>query len=474
MGPISRLALTLLIGGALAFPAGAAADWSAPVTISGAGEQGFSSQVAVDRKGNSVFIWAANVGGTGCGGFGCSRVKARVRTNSGVLTPIQTLSDPSRFLQDPQVGVDRRGNAVFAWLRRDGTTGCGGFPGCNRVQARVRAVDGSLGPVETLSDFGENVLTAHLAVAANGNAAFTWWSLGCTETGGCNHVQGRVRSATGDLTAVETLSAGDAIVPRVGIDESGNAIFTWQATDGTTACNGAGCNQIQARVRLASGALSAIQTLSNAGEHADSPEIGVDQNGTAVFSWIRQDNSTACGGQGCFRVQTRSRTPAGELSPVQTLSEAGKDAGNQHLAVESDGDAVYVWQRQEPGTTGCGGNGCYRIQTRARKAAGTLSAVQTLSIPGQDAVDPDVAVDESGTAVFGWSRDDNCGGDPGCIHLQSRTRASNGILGALQSLSAPGDFTSEARVAMSPHGDATAAWTDSPGGDFFVGASFGP
>jgi hypothetical protein len=442
------------------------------VTISEAGESSASSQVAVDRKGNSVFVWAGNDGSTGCAGAGCNRVKTRVRTASGVLTPIETLSGPGIQSGDPQVEVDGRGNAVFIWLRRDGTPNCGGFPGCNRVQTRVRAVDGSLGPVETLTDSGENVLTADVAVGAKGSAAFTWWSL---IPPGVNHVQGRVRSATGVLSPVETLSGGlDAIVPRVALDGSGNAVFTWQADDNTNACNGAGCHQIQTRVRSASGALSAIQTLSNAGEHADSPEVGADQNGTAVFSWIRQDNSTACGGQGCYRVQTRSRTAAGELSPVQTLSEAGKDAGNQHLAVESDGDAVYVWQRQEPGTTGCGGNGCYRIQTGARKAAGTLSAVQTLSIPGQDAVDPDVAVDEFGTAVFGWSRDDNCGGDPGCIHLQSRTRASNGILGALQSLSAPGDFTSQARVAMSPHGDATAAWTAFPGGNFFVGASFGP
>jgi hypothetical protein len=196
MGPIPRIALTLLVGGALAFPAAAGADWTAPVTISDPGDASFSSQVAVDRKGNSVFVWAGNDGGTGCAGSGCNRVKARVATASGVLTPIQTLSGPGIQGGDPQVGVDGRGNAVFIWLRRDGTTNCGGFPGCNRVQTRVRAVDGSLGPVQTLTDTGENVLSAHLAVGASGSAAFTWWSLACPNTGGCNHVQGRVRSAT--------------------------------------------------------------------------------------------------------------------------------------------------------------------------------------------------------------------------------------------------------------------------------------
>jgi hypothetical protein len=57
--------------------------------------------------------------------------------------------------------------------------------------------------------------------------------------------------------------------------------------------------------------------------------------------------------------------------------------------------------------------GCLRVQARTRSAAGTLGSVETLSAAGQNAPDPafpgvlagpKVALDETGHAVAVWSR----------------------------------------------------------------------
>jgi hypothetical protein len=50
--------------------------------------------------------------------------------------------------------------------------------------------------------------------------------------------------------------------------------------------------------------------------------------------------------------------------------------------------------------------GCLRVQARTRSAAGVLGAVQTLSASGQDAYYPQVAVNQSGNAATVWNRYD--------------------------------------------------------------------
>ena len=54
---MSRLALPAAMLVVLAFPAMAAAVWTTPVTLSGAGQFADLPQVAVDPGGNAVFVW---------------------------------------------------------------------------------------------------------------------------------------------------------------------------------------------------------------------------------------------------------------------------------------------------------------------------------------------------------------------------------------------------------------------------------
>jgi hypothetical protein len=90
--------------------------------------------------------------------------------------------------------------------------------------------------------------------------------------------------------------------------------------------------------------------LSTAGQNATNADVAVDADGDAVFIWRRFNGTN-------FRAQARARSAAGALGPVQDLSAAGQDASNPRVAVDDDGDAVFAWQRSD-GTN-------LRIQARA-------------------------------------------------------------------------------------------------------------
>jgi hypothetical protein len=471
---VNRLALPLLLAVllTLAVPASAQAAWSAPVTLSAPGGDAVYPQVAVDQNANAVFVWRRAA--AGC----CSRIQARARTAAGALSPIQGISPLYHDASAPQVAVDQSGNAVFAWHGELGGDECAYSP-CLRIQARARSVDGTLSPVQTLSDAGQHAFDAHVAVDQNGNAVFVWVrSDGTTDCAGstCYRIQARARSVDGTLSPVQTLSAPghNAGLPRIAVDQNGNAVFSWLFNDGTTNsyyCNDAyGCKRVQARARTAAGALSAVQTLSAGGRDADYPNVATDENGNAVFAWSRYDETTDCIGDPdtqdpypCRRVQARARSAAGALTATQTLTPAGRNAFSPQLEVDQDGDAVFVWL----------GNG---VQARARSAAGALSAVKILAQPPISGASPQVAVDTDGNAVFVWARWDgttDCSAY-GCIRIEGRTRSAGGGLRPTRTLSAPGQNADFPQVAADPNGNAVAVWQRFDGANERIQAAAGP
>jgi hypothetical protein len=308
-----------------------------------------------------------------------------------------------------------------------------------------------LSAIQTLSAAGANANSTQVAVESGGNAVFVWYRR--------LHIYARARAADGTLSPTQSLSEpGTGTSPQVGVDQDGDAVFVWQRTDATTDCGGAGCLRVEARARSAEGVLSITQTLSAAGEDALNFEIAVDQSGDAVFVWERYDGMTGCDFDGCIRVQARARSAAGVLSAVQTLSAAGENARFPQVGIDQNGNAVFVWERDD-GTTGCGGS-CLRVQARARSAAGVLNAVQTLSPAGQHAGNPQVAVDSSGNAVFVWEQPDEttgCSG-VGCVRVQARTRSATGVLGTTQTISDPGETAGRPQVGVDQSGSAAAVW----------------
>src|SRR5436309_1635117 len=119
-------------------------------------------------------------------------------------------------------------------------------------------------------------------------------------------VAGAAWSAPDDLSLAGTVGFNS----QVAVDDGGNAVVVWQRFDGANW-------RVQARARDAGGAVSAVQTLSDAGQHATQPQVAMDAAGNAVVAWQRFDGSN-------LRAQVRARTAGGVVSPIQTLSAAGQ------------------------------------------------------------------------------------------------------------------------------------------------------
>jgi hypothetical protein len=441
------------------------AAWTAPVTIDGSGLPPYQ-RVAIDPSGNAIFVFEKN--DSTC----CNRVQTRVRFANGTLSPLLYLSPTGVPAGQPAVAVDQSGNAVYVWGQSDGTTDCNGTP-CSRIVIRVRFANGSMSAIKTLSDPGEHATYPEVAVDPNGNATATWsrydGTTDCGGTPGCLRDQGRRRSASGTLGPVVTLSDagkfGDSF-PQVAVDQSGNAIFAIDQPDGSSGCFGppVGCGRVDTRLLSASGTLSAVQHLSPAGRGAGDGRLGVDQNGNAVFLWSRQDGTTDCTGSGCLRVQDRVRHPDGTLSSVQTLSDAGQDALSANVAVNQGGTAAAVWLRETPSTCDEFGTPCREVQTRVRAAGGTLSAIQSLTSTKPNSDYAHVGIDQSGNAVYVWRAN-------GLGAIRARTRTSSGTLGTTRTISKSGETAYDPVLAVAPTGTAVAAWPSMPGG---LEAAFGP
>jgi hypothetical protein len=226
-------------------------------------------------------------------------------------------------------------------------------------------------------------------------------------------------------------NAPAATDPDLAVDPSGNASFAWVRSDGTK-------NLIQERQRSANGTLSDGQFLSAFGQTAGAPQVAVAPNGTATFVWHRFNGSN-------FIIQTRSRAPDGALSAVQNLSPGGQSAFDPQVAVDSNGNASFVWHRFN-GTDDI-------VQARRRLANGTLEATQNLSAAGGSASEVRVAVAPDGAASFAWLRFDGTND-----FAQTRRRFANGTLGGVRTLSAAGENAESPQLAVDPNDNASFVW----------------
>lgn len=383
-------------------------------TLSPAGADAGSCWAAVDAAGGTFFIWERWDGAN-------MRAQTRMRSVRGTLRPVQTLSPAGQHASvSSPVVVTSNGEAIFTWRRSDGTH--------ERIQARTRATDGTFGPVQTLSGAGQTAWEPWAAALPNGRAIFTW----SRSSGGSRRIEARVRTAAGALRPVELVSDTGAQYPKVGVDAAGRSIFTWMRSD----------FRVEGRARSNTGALGPTEMLTPAGMNAGSPWVTVNAGGAALFVSMVLDDPDV-------RIQAVSRSSAGALSSVSSLSPEGEDGKFPTAGIDADGNAVVSWLRTNP-------EGINELVAATRSAAGTVGPVETVGgAPdgfGPDDISP-VAVDTAGNAVFVWVEHDGS-----FMRVMTRTRPAGGALTSVQAVSAAGQNAAAPRVVFDGAGNAVFTW----------------
>jgi hypothetical protein len=335
------------------------------------------------------------------------------------LAPVN-LSAAGQNGSAPQVAVDTGGDAVAVWTRYNGANYI--------IQAASRPAGGSWQAPVDLSLAGQNAFNPQLAVDPGGDAVAVWELY----DGANDIVQAASRTAGGGWQAPVDLSVAghSAELPQVAVDPSGDAVAVWYRSDGAN-------DIVQAASRAAGGGWQAPVDLSAAGQGASGAQVAFDQGGDAVVVWQRYNGAN-------FIVQAASRAAGGGWQTPVDLSLAGQSALGPQVAVDPGGDAVVVWQRS---------NGAkYIVQAASRAAGGAWQEPVDLSVAGQNALVPQVAVDPGGDAVVVWLRYNGAK-----YIVQAASRAAGGWQTPVD-LSLAGQSAELPQVAVDPAGDAVAVW----------------
>jgi hypothetical protein len=180
----------------------------------------------------------------------------------------------------------------------------------------------------------------------------------------------------------------------------------------------------------------------------------VNAAGTAVAVWNRNDGGNSI-------VQSAWSTDGGvNWSPtVNNLSAAGADAYSPQISVNAAGTAVAVWSRS---------NGTNKIVQSVSSTDGGVSwsTPEDLSAAGGIAGEPQLSVNEAGTAIAVWQRYDG-----GNFIVQSVLSTDGGVTWSTPAndLSAAGGSAVEPQISAA--GTAIAIWDRNDGSSHFVQAS---
>ena len=140
------------------------------------------------------------------------------------------------------------------------------------------------------------------------------------------------------------------------------------------------------------------------------------------------------------------------------ISDAGQDGFEGVVAVDSTGVTHYAWTRSDGTNT--------RIQYRDRDPSGTFGAVQTISAAGQNASDPDLAVDASNNVLLTWSRNDGTN-----IRIQAAFAPAGGGFAAPVTVSDAGFDASKPAADFDAAGKALLVWQRFDGSNLRVQAT---
>ena len=412
-----------------------ASTWSGATDLTAAGRDAINPQVAMDDLGNAVAVWYRSDGSN-------LIVQARrYDVVAGTWSAVTDLSAVGQHAYDPQVAMDDLGNAVAVWYRSNGSH--------DIVQTRrYNVVAGTWSTVEDLSAAGQSAYEPQVAMDSSGNAFAVW-----IRSDGSNFIvqARRYDIVAGTWSAVIDLSAvgQHASRPQVAMDSSGNAVAVWYRSNGSH-------NIAQSRrYDVVAGTWSAVIDLSASGQSVAIPQVAMDQVGNAFAVWSRQSGIN-------FIVQTRKYNVLDDTwSVVTDLSAAGQNAGGSQVAMDKAGNAVAVWIISDGSNT--------IVQARRYSVeTGTWQTVEELSVVGQSAFSPQVAMDQSGNAVTVWHRSD---GSNDIVQTSRYDGEVYYVWQTVEDLSAAGQNTYDPQVASDEFGNAVAVWRRFDGSNYRVQTS---
>jgi hypothetical protein len=298
------------------------------------------------------------------------------------------------------------------------TNGTGTINGANAANVAVACTNKSWNHpaslAENVSPDGLNISAPQTAMDDQGNAVVVWFgayassSCGSSPAPTCNGIfKSEFRNGlwTQPTTSADHISpAGFAAdSPSVAMDSSGNALIVWTQYDASMMCPATFGDCSSAYMsEFRNGAWSAPAPAGNItiGEpNAFPPRAAMDDNGNALIVWAWKKFAGA--EYSIFKSEYRNGVWSRPTSTTQQINPVGQNALNPQVAMDNNGNAIIVWQQDDGGFTRI-----YKSEYRNGVWTHPASLAANISPDGQDASAPQAAMDNNGNTVIVWLQSD--------------------------------------------------------------------
>ena len=309
-----------------------------------------------------------------------TRVLVRVRNVDGTLGPVEELSDyPAGCVLD--IATDALGNVVVSWMRPDGSG-----------QIARRPPGGKFGEPETISPGYESNGMPALTMNARGDIGLVWKTRDSDAPGAATHVQARVAPRGKPFGPIHDLSEPESPGYWGGVDGAltpdGDLVALW--TDTPVDERDERPTHVRATTLFEDGRVNPVQELSTFQGWALCPQVLSDLRGRVAALWteIYDDYCPIRG-----RLMLALRKNGDRFDPPQEVPGTRGAATPGDLAV-SDG-----------GQIGVAFSGGYGLQSKL--AVGSFDEPLQLVAGFEDSGKPLISGGEAGEIVFGpnWQAD---------------------------------------------------------------------
>lgn len=234
--------------------------------------------------------------------------------------------------------------------------------------------------------------------------------------------------------------AGQVAYHDLAVSPSGYALATWIDDSG-------GGRVVRGAVRDAAGAWGPAEPIGAAGGDVPAPtHAAIDDDGNAIAVWQRNVGDT-------YQVFAAIRpASSGVWQTPLALSNVSSRHCAPRIEVNAHGDAIVVWRDQERG------NFVVRSAT-ADTADAAWGSIATIS--GENVGWPRLAVDRDGNAIAVWSRGTVFGLD--VVVQTAEWSAATGAWSAPVNASDPADEADAPNVAVDHNGNVAAVWRTNHG-----------
>ena len=408
--------------------------------ISPGGQSASTSQVAMNDNGDAIIVWQQS------DGVNEQIFKAEYRNGQWIVP--SSLSDnisPDGYdAQIPQVAMSNNGNAIIVWQQNNGSND-------QIYKAEYRNGQWTLPSSisDSISPNGQNAQMPQVAMDNQGNAIIVWKQ---SDSNNDQIYKAEYRNGQwtfpADLSDHISISGQPATMPQVAINDNGNAIIVWQQSNGGTLIfyskynNGIWDNPTD----LSDNVLSVTTSSSS------NPQVAMDNNGNIVVTWF-QENGTD---YNIYKAEYRNGQWTKPIDLNDKVNPDGASAFYSQVAMNDNGDAIIVWQQSNGANTEI-------YKAEYHDGQWTLPSISDYISPaGQDALTPQVSMDNNNQIIVVWQQSD---GSNDQIY-KAEYRNGEWVLPSIDiNISPDGQNAASSQVAMSNNGNAIIVWVQSNGSD---------